>query len=296
MESFFRYNWIVREQWFQWCEDVPLEELLRPRTGGGKPDGMENFDNYKTLEAVRQFERKLRPDVETFVLSWDPSMEKRPYFDPELDSTVAKESWGEVMRHVIAHEIHHMGQLSIWSRELDKKPVSANFIALESIRWVELSEEIRCLLEKPYKVLPLSPGLEADVVKIECADRPYVLKRSVIGMEQKVQTYFELKQQQKEIEQRLSVLRDEIVGYCEEQGVYETQVGGYAVKTVLQHRKEYDDQKLYASLPDPDIWRLLSKVDSHKLKSLIKLNILTEEQISPACTVKPITLLQVDKL
>lgn len=115
-------------------------------------------------------------------------------------------------------------------------------------------------------------------------------------MEQKVQTYFELKQQQKEIEQQLSVLRDEIVGYCEEQGVYETRVGGYAVKTVLQHRKEYDDQKLYASLPDPDIWRLLSKVDSHKLKSLIKLNILTEEQISPACKVKPVTLLQVDKL
>ncbi|GAS83444.1 hypothetical protein [Paenibacillus amylolyticus] len=115
-------------------------------------------------------------------------------------------------------------------------------------------------------------------------------------MEQKVQTYFDLKQQQKDIEQQLSVLRDEIVVYCAEQGVYETQVGGYTVKTVLQNRKEYDDQKLYASLPDPDIWRLLSKVDSHKLKSLIKLNILSEDQISPACTVKQVTLLQVDKL
>lgn len=115
-------------------------------------------------------------------------------------------------------------------------------------------------------------------------------------MEQKVQTYFDLKQQQKDIEQQLSVLRDEIVAYCAEQGVYETQVGGYIVKTVLQNRKEYDDQKLYASLPDPDIWRLLSKVDSHKLKSLIKLNILSEEQINLACTVKQVTLLQVDKL
>ncbi|KAJ3195637.1 hypothetical protein HK101_011573 [Irineochytrium annulatum] len=121
-------------------------------------------------------------------------------------------------------------------------------------------------------------------------------RRSVIDMEQKVQSYFELKQQQKDIEQQLSVLRDEIVAYCAEQGVYETQVGGYTVKTVLQNRKEYDDQKLYASLPDPDIWRLLSKVDSHKLKSLIKLNILSEEQINPACTVKQVTLLQVDKL
>ncbi|WP_342552366.1 hypothetical protein [Paenibacillus sp. FSL R7-0652] len=115
-------------------------------------------------------------------------------------------------------------------------------------------------------------------------------------MEQKVQTYFELKQQQKEIEQRLSVLRDEIVAYCAEQGIYETEVGSYKVKTVLQHRKEYDDQKLYASLPDPEIWKLVSKVDSHKLKSLIKLHILTEEQVSPACTVKQVTMLQVDKL
>lgn len=37
-------------------------------------------------------------------------------------------------------------------------------------------------------------------------------------MEQKVQAYFELKQQQKQIEQQLSVLRDEIVAYCEQQG------------------------------------------------------------------------------
>jgi uncharacterized damage-inducible protein DinB len=32
------------------------------------------------------------------------------------------------MRHVIAHQIHHIGQLSIWSRELGKPPVSANVI------------------------------------------------------------------------------------------------------------------------------------------------------------------------
>lgn len=49
-------------------------------------------------------------------------------------------------------------------------------LTLESIRWMELSEETRCLLGKPYKMLPLSPGLEADVVKIECADHSYVLK------------------------------------------------------------------------------------------------------------------------
>jgi uncharacterized damage-inducible protein DinB len=36
--------------------------------------------------------------------------------------------YGEVLRHVIVHEIHHIGQLSVWSREIGKKPVTANLI------------------------------------------------------------------------------------------------------------------------------------------------------------------------
>ncbi|MFB8374882.1 aminoglycoside phosphotransferase family protein [Paenibacillus taichungensis] len=49
-------------------------------------------------------------------------------------------------------------------------------LTLESIQWVELSEEIRCLFGKPYEMLPLSPGLEADVVKMEFVHHSYVLK------------------------------------------------------------------------------------------------------------------------
>ncbi|WP_276575678.1 DinB family protein, partial [Bacillus cereus group sp. BfR-BA-01524] len=30
---------------------------------------------------------------------------------------------GEIIRHVIVHEIHHIGQLSIWAREIGKEPV-----------------------------------------------------------------------------------------------------------------------------------------------------------------------------
>ncbi|PER29890.1 hypothetical protein CN931_22460 [Bacillus sp. AFS054943] len=36
--------------------------------------------------------------------------------------------YGEVLRHVIVHEIHHIGQLSIWAKELNLQPVSANLI------------------------------------------------------------------------------------------------------------------------------------------------------------------------
>ena len=32
---------------------------------------------------------------------------------------------GEAIRHIIAHEIHHIGQLSIWAREIGMEPISS---------------------------------------------------------------------------------------------------------------------------------------------------------------------------
>lgn len=151
MQTFFRYNWVVREQWYQWCEDVTYDELIRDRTGGvgsisrtlfhiidvewswiriiqGKPDIQEDFENYKTLDKIRELDHRLRPEVEEFVDAWNESMEKRPFYDPQPDGNVVIDAWGEVMRHVIAHQIHHMGQLSVWAREVGKKPISANVI------------------------------------------------------------------------------------------------------------------------------------------------------------------------
>jgi hypothetical protein len=68
------------------------------------------------------------------------------------------------------------------------------------------------------------------------------------------------------------------------------------VKIYFQERKEYDDIKLYEALPDPDLWRMLSKADPSKITSLIKLQIISEEKIKDAISLKPITVLQVDKI
>ena len=53
----------------------------------------------------------------------------------DLESKILKTSWtdktytyGEILRHVIVHEIHHIGQISVWARELNLQPVSANLI------------------------------------------------------------------------------------------------------------------------------------------------------------------------
>ena len=151
MKLLFKYNWAVREEWYEWCEDVPLEELLKIRTGGvggilhtlfhiidvewswirilqGKPDFQEGFKDYQSLERVKELDALFKKDVEEFVLSWEDGWENNLFQELREDGTMETLTWGEVLRHTVAHEIHHIGQLSVWSREIGKKPVSANFI------------------------------------------------------------------------------------------------------------------------------------------------------------------------
>ncbi|MFJ8063528.1 DinB family protein [Psychrobacillus sp. NPDC096426] len=151
LKMLFQYNWMVREDWYRWCEDVNEEDLLAERKGGvggilhtlfhiidvewswirilqGKSDFQENFRDYQSLQKVRELDAKFKIEVVQFVREWDESMDNRLFQDIMPDGRVDTDTWGEVMRHVIAHEIHHIGQLSIWAREIGKKPVSANLI------------------------------------------------------------------------------------------------------------------------------------------------------------------------
>ncbi|MGG0719703.1 DinB family protein [Robertmurraya massiliosenegalensis] len=151
MLTFFRYNWAVREDWYLWCEEISEEELLETRTGGmgsilqtlfhiidvewswirllqGKPDFQEDFEKYNSLKKVRDLDAEFHLEVERFVNSWEDHMDSRLLTLTLPDGGIVTHTWGEVIRHVIAHEIHHIGQLSIWSREIGEKPVSANLI------------------------------------------------------------------------------------------------------------------------------------------------------------------------
>ncbi|NUU77635.1 phosphotransferase family protein [Paenibacillus xylanilyticus] len=49
-------------------------------------------------------------------------------------------------------------------------------INLSRMDWVQLDERVRRLMEQTYEVIPLSPGLEADVMRIVFSDQQYVLK------------------------------------------------------------------------------------------------------------------------
>jgi uncharacterized damage-inducible protein DinB len=152
MLKLFQYNWQVRDDWFIWCEDISDEGLIKKRVGGvgsilytlfhivdveyswicglqGKPEPEEPpFEDYASLQRVKDFSRNCHGEVEAFVKSWTDEMENQILTELDFDEKTVGFKYGEVMRHVIAHEIHHIGQLSIWSRELGEKPVTANLI------------------------------------------------------------------------------------------------------------------------------------------------------------------------
>jgi len=152
MESLFRYNWMVREEWYNWCEQCSEEELLAERTGGvggilktllhiidvewswirmlqGKPDPQALFEEYGSLKRIRALDAEYHAEVAEFVASWTDDMEHHLYQVPMTDGgNVQHFTWGEIMRHILVHEVHHIGQLSVWAREIGTEPVSANFI------------------------------------------------------------------------------------------------------------------------------------------------------------------------
>ncbi|MEI5913052.1 DinB family protein [Bacillus albus] len=148
MHTIFQYNWQVRDDWFKWCEQLSEEELLRNRIGGvgsiletlfhivdveyswisalqGKEDNEPQFQDYQSIQKVKALSDLYKRGLGDFLQLWSSSLECKILKASWTDKTY---TYGEVLRHVIVHEIHHIGQLSIWARELNLQPVSANLI------------------------------------------------------------------------------------------------------------------------------------------------------------------------
>ncbi|MGE7841659.1 DinB family protein [Lysinibacillus sp. NPDC093712] len=148
MIKFFEYNWQVRDEWFDWCNQLTIKELLKVHNGGVgnilytlfhiidveyswirgiqcKEDIVFQFTDYNTLEKVKSLSDKLRDEIAEFL---NPNL-------GHLNEKLVSVSWDkdqytfdEILHHIITHEVHHIGQLSVWARELGLSPVSASFI------------------------------------------------------------------------------------------------------------------------------------------------------------------------
>ncbi|RED63190.1 DinB family protein [Cohnella lupini] len=152
MLKLFEYNWQVRQDWFDWCESATEKELLERRTGGpgsilytlfhiidveyswisglqGKPEPQEPpFEDYASVQKLREYSARCHEEIAPFIYAWNSSMENLLLEEENATEQAESFKYGEIMRHVLAHEIHHIGQMSVWSREIGKQPITANLI------------------------------------------------------------------------------------------------------------------------------------------------------------------------
>ncbi|MBN8191263.1 hypothetical protein JI667_03795 [Bacillus sp. NTK074B] len=74
------------------------------------------------------FSENTRQQSEQFLSLWTPAYDKKEFNMSTKSGRTYSLTFKKVLQHVVTHEIHHIGQLSVWAREIGKKPVSSDFI------------------------------------------------------------------------------------------------------------------------------------------------------------------------
>ena len=97
----------------------------------GKEDVVFQFADYNTLEKMKSLSHKLRTEI-VEIINNDLGKLKERLIHVSWDEE--NYTSDEIIHHIIIHEILHIGQLSVWARELELRPVSANFIGRELTR------------------------------------------------------------------------------------------------------------------------------------------------------------------
>ncbi|WP_053366292.1 DinB family protein [Bacillus sp. FJAT-27245] len=149
----FEYNWMIREKWFNWCKEISEEELVKERNGGYKgflhtlfhivdveqrwirglsheKPIMYHFTDYNSLNAIINLSNQTKECTSNFLKNYTSIRDSDVLSAVNKIGEKVSHHYIEVLLHLSIHEVHHIGQLSVWARELGKEPVSANLIGL----------------------------------------------------------------------------------------------------------------------------------------------------------------------
>lgn len=153
MMSLFEYNWKIRDKWLEWCKGISKEELLKDRVGGhqgilqtlfhivdveqrwirglvNEKTVKYNFEDYNTLVALIKFSNNNKENSRKFLENYTIDKDNNVLRAVNKKGENVSQLFIEILLHLSVHEVHHIGQLSVWARELGKEPVSANLIGL----------------------------------------------------------------------------------------------------------------------------------------------------------------------
>ena len=151
MLSLFLYNWQVREDWLNWCQTISEEEFHKERIGGmksiretlihivdcellwlnslvEKPIIFENRTAINALSDICTYSDFVKSHTESFIEQLPSQYENNIIEVKRRDGTILHFTQKKILAHMMTHQIHHIGQLSIWARELGLKPISSDLI------------------------------------------------------------------------------------------------------------------------------------------------------------------------
>ncbi|WP_126428440.1 hypothetical protein [Brevibacillus marinus] len=112
-------------------------------------------------------------------------------------------------------------------------------------------------------------------------------------MEELVARMYQLRELQKQVEAELEQLRRDLLARYPAAGKVE--LGDYRLTVTYQERRDYDDERLYQALPDPQLWRMLSSADAGKISSMLKTHLIDESILSGTYAVRRIPVLRITK-
>lgn len=151
MLSLFQYNLQVREDWLNWCQSISEEEFHKERRGGMKSiretlihivdcellwlntliETTLNFESRTTmneLNDIKAYSDFVKSQTSSFIDQLPKEYENRTIEVKRRDGTVLYFAQKKILAHMLTHEVHHIGQLSVWARELQLKPISSDLI------------------------------------------------------------------------------------------------------------------------------------------------------------------------
>lgn len=150
--SSLQYSWHVRYSWLEWCKSIPVTELNKRRVGGqgsiletllhiidvenswinairGKNDVPITIQDHNTLALVEEISTQTMRMVDTFIRLELPHLEIDKKITVSWDDSMY--SVDSILHHIIFHSVHHMGQLSIWARQMNQAPVDISYLSTE---------------------------------------------------------------------------------------------------------------------------------------------------------------------
>lgn len=142
---------LIIEEWIEWCDRLSKEELNKRRTGGMGSilhnlfhvidceqlwinQLQETVITQKNMKAItnsdeiKEFSNSTKKVSKRFIREYEKSNENNIFTYTSKSGEKKQWTYNKVLYHIITHEIHHIGQLSIWAREIGKEPISSDLI------------------------------------------------------------------------------------------------------------------------------------------------------------------------